>query len=231
VVALAAANHETGVVQPVSEVAPAVRALGARLHCDAAQAIGKLPPSQFAGADSYTLVAHKIRGPQGIAALAWRGSSPHPVVVGGNQERGLRPGTQSAALVAGFGVALRRVDPERHQLRMAPLRALLEGALVPPARVNGEHAARLAHVSNLSFEGWSSERLVAALDLEGVCVSSGSACSVGTSQRSPVIEAMLGRARAESALRVSLGESTQASEVEFAIAAFDRVLKRHSSSA
>jgi cysteine desulfurase len=229
VVALAAANHETGVVQPVSEVAPAVRALGARLHCDAAQALGKLSPSEFSGADSYTLVGHKIRGPQGIAALAWRGAGPRPVVLGGNQERGLRPGTQSAALVAGFGAAFRRLDPERHQ-RLALLRARLEGALVPPGRVNGAQAVRLAHVSNLSFEGWSGERLVAALDLEGVCVSSGSACSVGTSQRSPVIEAMLGRARAEGAVRVSLGESTSEGDVEAAIATFIRVLGRRSSS-
>src|SRR6185312_9756826 len=114
-------NHETGVVQPVPEVALALRGSGLRLHVDAAQALGKLPWSSFAGADSYTLVAHKIRGPQGISALAWRGRAPEPVLLGGSQERGLRPGTQSAALVAGFDAALRRIDPWRYA-RLEPLR-------------------------------------------------------------------------------------------------------------
>lgn len=231
VVALAAANHETGVVQPIPEVAERVHALGAWLHVDAAQALGKLEPSAFAGADSYTVVAHKIRGPQGVAALAWRGAPRVlPVLLGGSQERGLRPGTHSVPLIAGFAAALERLDPGRYR-PLARWRDDFELALAPRALVNGGGVERLPHVSNLSLLGWSGEQLVAALDLEGVCIASGSACSVGTSQPSAVIEAMLGRARAASAVRVSLGESTLEGDMERAIIAFNRVLGRKSSGA
>jgi cysteine desulfurase len=231
VVALAAANHETGVIQPVVEVAARVHALGARLHVDAAQALGKLDLAAFGDADSYTVVAHKIRGPQGIAALAWRGASGvKPVLLGGSQERGLRPGTQSASLIAGFGAALDRLDPGRYRA-LAAWRDRLEKVLGERVQVNGVEAARLPHVSNFSASGWTGEQLVAAMDLEGVCISSGSACTVGTSQPSAVIEAMLGRGRAASAVRVSLGESTSERDVDCAIAAFNRVLERKSSRA
>src|SRR5688572_3043866 len=136
VVTLTLANHETGVLQDISSLADAVRARGARLHVDAAQALGKLPPASFGAADSYTLVAHKIRGPQGIAALAWRGRAPAPVLLGGSQERGLRPGTASAQLVAGFGAALARIDPGRYAA-LAPLRDALEQAIAPWVQING----------------------------------------------------------------------------------------------
>jgi cysteine desulfurase len=231
IVALAAANHETGVIQPIVEVAERTHALGARLHVDAAQALGKMDAAAFGGADSYTVVAHKIRGPQGIAALAWSGAPlVKPVLLGGSQERGLRPGTQSGMLVAGFAAALERLDPRRYHA-LEPRRDRLEQSLAGRALVNGAGAARLPHVSNLSVTGWTGEQLVAALDLEGVCISSGSACSVGTSQPSAVIEAMLGRARAACAVRVSLGESTLDGQVDRAIVAFNRVLARKTSGA
>jgi cysteine desulfurase len=230
VVVLAAANHETGVVQPIPELAQRVHALGARLHVDAAQALGKLDPGAFAGGDSYTVVAHKIRGPQGVAALAWRGAPQVlPVLLGGTQERGLRPGTQSAPLIAGFGAALERVDPKRYQ-RLAAWRDRLEQSLGSRGAVNGGGVERLPHVSNVSMVGWTGEQLVAALDLEGVCIASGSACSVGTSQPSAVIEAMLGRERASAAVRISMGDGTLENEVERAIVAFNRVLGRKASS-
>src|SRR6185436_9789420 len=177
---------ETGVLQTVLELAQALRGSGLRLHVDAAQALGKLPFERFAGADSYTLVAHKIRGPQGVAALAWRGWVPAPVLLGGSQERGLRPGTQSAPLVAGFAAALERIDPSRYA-RLEPLRDRLEQQLAPYSSVNGAGTARLPHVSNLSFRGWSGERLVAALDVRGLCVSTGSACRVGTTEPSAAV--------------------------------------------
>jgi cysteine desulfurase len=212
VVAITAANHETGVVQDVVGIAARLREHGIRLHVDAAQALGKLPLERFAGADSYTLVAHKIRGPQGVAALAWRGQAPAPVLLGGSQERGLRPGTQSAPLVAGWGAALQRLDPERY-LRLQPLRDLLERELAGHARVNGEGVERLPHVANLSFRGWSGERLVAALDVRGVCVSTGSACRVGTAEPSAAVLAMLGVERARAAVRISLGEDCDENQV------------------
>jgi cysteine desulfurase len=230
VVVLTAANHETGVIQEVAEIAAVVRAAGARLHVDAAQAIGKLPPSSWLGAHSYTIAAHKLRGPQGIAALAWHGPPPVPVVLGGSQERGLRPGTLSAPLVVGFGAALRRVEPRRYEL-LAPLRDELERQLAPYAVSNGAGVPRLPHVSNLSFAGWSGERLVAALDVRGLCVSTGSACRVGTTEPSAAVQAMGGAERARSALRISLGEDTSQAELERGIQLFFSVLAIQNESA
>jgi cysteine desulfurase len=106
------------------------------------------------------------------------------------------------------------------------LRDEIEGALLPFAKVNGDRAFRLAHVSNLSFAGWRGDELVAALDLLGVCVASGSACSAGTTEPSPVITAMLGSERAKSAVRISLGEITSREDVAQAILAFRHVLGR-----
>ncbi len=225
VVALTAANHETGVVQPVPEVARLLRGSGARLHVDAAQALGKLPFERFAGADSYTIVAHKLRGPQGIAALAWRGAAPAPVLLGGSQERGLRPGTQSAPLAAGFSCALQRLDPGRYA-RLAALRDRLERALSSHAEVNGAGVERLPHVSNASFRGWTGERLVAALDVRGVGVSTGSACRVGTSEPSAAVSAMWGPERARAALRISLGEDADEGAVERGILVLHSILER-----
>ncbi len=223
VVALTAANHETGVLQDVAGIARVVQARGARLHVDAAQALGKLPLESYGAADSYTLVAHKIRGPQAIAALAWRGTPPLPVLLGGSQERGLRPGTLSAQLVAGFGAALARLDPGRYA-GLLSLRDQLEAQLAPYALINGGTAPRLPHVSNLSFTGWSGERLVAALDVRGVCVSTGSACRVGTAEPSAAVAAMLGLARAQTAIRISLGEDADDQQLQRGIAVLIQLL-------
>jgi cysteine desulfurase len=229
-VALMAANHETGVLQPIDEVAEIVTRTGAFLHVDAVQALGKLPSEVFHAATTVAITAHKIRGPKGIGALAFRNAkAPSPFMRGGAQERGIRPGTQDAALASGFLVALKHAasGPERHSA-LAVLRDQLEAALGQWAQVNGAGAARLAHVSNLSFKGWRGAELAAALDLEGVLVSSGSACSAGTSEPSAVIAAMLGQERAESAVRFSLGETTTAEQVARAIAVVERVVTRRS---
>ena len=230
VVAVTLANHETGVLQDVEAIRARIQPLGARLHVDAAQALGKLPASALGQADSYTLVAHKIRGPQGIAALAWRGRSPSPVLLGGSQERGLRPGTLSAPLVAGFGAALARVDPARYAA-LAPLRDELERALGGSVLINGAGAPRLPHVSNFSAQGWSGERLVAALDVRGVCVSTGSACRVGTAEPSAAVAAMAGSERAKAAVRVSFGEDLDEQRLRAGIAVLLPLLQRHGSSA
>jgi cysteine desulfurase len=224
---LMAANHETGVLQPLEEVALIAHGLGATLHVDAVQALGKLPPESWRFADSLALAAHKIRGPKGIGALAFRGpKSPKPVLVGGNQERGLRPGTVDPVAASGFLVALERAadDGPARYAQLSVMRDELEQAFVRVAAVNGEGAPRLPHVSNLSFNGLSGDELVAALDLLGVCVSSGSACSAGTTEASTVITAMRGRERARSAVRISLGETTTTAEIRAAKAAFARAL-------
>ncbi|HEY4106053.1 MAG TPA: cysteine desulfurase family protein, partial [Polyangiaceae bacterium] len=226
VAALMAANHETGVLQPIEEVALIAHELGASLHVDAVQALGKLPPERWRFADSMAVAAHKIRGPKGIGALAFRGlNTPRPVLLGGSQERGLRPGTVDPVAAAGFLAALERSEtgPLRYRA-LAPLRDLFEQTFARAAQVNGAQAERLPHVSNLSFAGHSGDELVAALDLLGVCVSSGSACSAGTTEPSMVIGAMLGRERARAAVRVSLGDDSTNEQVQAAITGFQRVL-------
>ncbi len=226
IAALMAANHETGVLQPLEEVALVAHALGATLHVDAVQALGKLPAETWRFADSLAVAAHKIRGPKGVGALAFRGSkAPKPVLVGGSQERGLRPGTVDPIAAAGFLAALEQAaqGPARY-VELARLRDDFESAFKSVAELNGGETARLPHVSNLSFHGVSGDEVVAALDLLGVCVSSGSACSAGTTEPSPVISAMVGRERARAAVRVSLGEATTNNEIQAAKAAFRRVL-------
>jgi cysteine desulfurase len=235
-IALQAVNHETGVIQPVGEVAEIARRAGALLHVDAVQAVGRLPPSVWEGADLVSVAAHKIRGPKGIGALATRpGLRLRPLLLGGAQERGLRPGTQDAVACAGFAVACdrARTSPARYAT-VAGLRDRLEERLIaqgartgaPPER-NGA-GPRAPHVSNLSWPGWRGEELCAALDLEGVAVSSGSACSAGTAEVSPVLRAMLGETRAASAVRVSLGEETTSDDVDDALRRWALVLGRES---
>ena len=240
VVSLQAVNHETGVIQPVAELAELCRSVDAYLHVDAVQAVGKLDPAEWAVADLLTIAAHKIRGPKGIGALVLRpGVRLQPLLRGGAQEQGLRPGTQDAAAAAGFAVAAERAQvtaTAAEQARTAALRDELEaqlgelgaGSAGPPER-NGT-GRRSAQVSNLSWPGWSGAELCAALDLEGVAVSSGAACSAGTPEPSPVITAMLGPGRARSAVRISLGEDTSRAELAAAVAAFARVLGRSENS-
>jgi cysteine desulfurase len=226
-VAVAAANHETGVVQPLEALAEVATRAGARLHVDAVQTVGKLPSGVLAVADTLSLAAHKIRGPKGIGALVHRPErAPKPLLLGGSQERGRRPGTVDPVAAAGFRVAAtwaRSSLSQRGGLR--ELRDRLETALLSKgAAVNGGDAERLGHVTNVSFPGHAGDELVAALDLLGVAVSSGSACSAGTTEPSKIISAMLGVERARGAVRVSLGDATTGPELEFALRAFERVL-------
>lgn len=228
IAAIAAANHETGVIQPIDEIAQAVRGVGGRLHIDAVQVVGKLPVEDLMKADTLALAAHKIRGPKGIGALVHRPErAPRPLLLGGSQERGRRPGTVDPVAAAGFWVAAewaRTASGQRR--RLEPLRDELEQRLVSwGGQVNGAGVERLGHVTNVSFPGRAGDELVAALDLLGVAVSSGSACSAGTTEPSKILTAMLGVERARSAVRVSLGDTTTGQEIEFALEAFARALR------
>ncbi|HYO95058.1 MAG TPA: aminotransferase class V-fold PLP-dependent enzyme [Polyangiaceae bacterium] len=213
-VSIQLANHETGVVQDVAGFAERAHGLGLRLHVDAVQAFGKVPIEALRAADRLTLTAHKLRGPKGIGALAWRGNhSPRPLLVGGSQERGLRPGTVDAVAAVGFRVALELTARNASLWAgVAALRDELEHALVDVAAVNGA-GDRLPHVSNLSFDGCQGDELVAALDLVGIQVSSGSACSAGSSEPSAVVAGMLGRDRALRAVRFSLAPNVTSAQV------------------
>lgn len=225
IVVVTAANHETGVLQPVEEMSTIVHAHQARLHVDAVQLLGKASASILDSADSVAVTAHKVRGPKGIGALLSRGIGPIPLLVGGAQERGLRPGTQDGWLALGFRVALERAL-RRLPLANAlgPVRDHLEEALRPLASVNVGSVRRLAHVANLAFGSIPGPELAAALDLEGIRVSSGSACAAGTLEPSPVITAMWGKERASKSLRFSLGETTSLAEIDATISAIYRIV-------
>lgn len=227
-ITIQAVNHETGVIQPVAEIAALAHAAKARVLVDAVQAVGKIDASLFAAADLVTIAAHKIRGPKGIGALVTRPGVPiAPVLVGGAQERGIRPGTQDAAASAGFAVAADRARslPSSYA-KLADLRDRLEAAMLSLGAVRNGDAARAPHIVNASFAGWRGDELCAALDLEGVHVSSGSACAAGTAEPSPVITAIAGDARARSAVRASLGDATTSAEIDQAIAALRTVIAR-----
>lgn len=226
-VAVMAVNHETGVIQPLADVVGRVRARGARLHVDAVQALGKAQVPALREADSVAVAAHKFRGPKGVGALVWRGSPAllTPVLVGGPQERGLRPGTLDAILAAGFRAALQREEESRARCAaLGPLRDRLEQELESIARPNFRGTHRVGHVASIAVEGWRGDELVAALDLEGIQISSGSACSAGSSEPSAVLRTMFDTERSRSSVRVSLGETTTEADVDSAISAFRRVI-------
>ncbi len=206
------ANNETGVIQPVAEIARLVRTHGGRLHCDAIQAAGKIPVDVAAlGADSYALSAHKIGGPQGVGALVIR--DPGGVgrfIHGGSQERRLRAGTENVAGIAGFGaasgIAATKLDDFR---RLARLRDALEArlaAIAPGTTVFGAAAPRLPNTSKHAMPGVARDLQVIAMDLEGIAISAGSACASGRADLPHVLEAMgAPEAEARAAVRVSLG--------------------------
>ena len=225
-------NHETGTVFPVGAYARACQAHGARLFVDATQALGKVPIDvDLLGADAVAVAAQKIGGPAGAGAC-WvrRGLDIEPVLDGGSQERGRRPGTPDTSSIVGFGAACRLV-PQRIEAQPAieALRDLIEARLRERGGVsNAKEGPRVATVANLSFEGWEGPLLVAALDLEDVCVSTGAACSSGLQEPSAVIQAMYPdeQWRAGSAVRISLGIETTPTDIETAFRAFERVLSR-----
>jgi cysteine desulfurase len=229
-VAVQAVNSETGVLQPIEAVRALAARAGARLHVDAVQAFGRVEETG-AGADTRSLAAHKMRGPKSMGAIVARpGIALAPLLRGGSQERGVRPGTIDPVSAAGLEVAARHaLDAPARWAAIAPLRDALEAglqAMAPGVRVNGAGAPRAPNVANVAFDAWAGPELVAALDLEGVAASSGSACSAGTAEPSPVLVAMGDRAAALSSVRFSLGEETTQDDVDFVLAATRRVMRR-----
>lgn len=220
-VSLMLANNETGVIQPVAEAAALVHARGGLLHVDAVQAAGRLPLDLTAlGADLLTVSAHKIGGPKGAGALLLGpGIEPQALIAGGGQERRRRAGTENVAALAGFGAAAAAIaeDLARAPL-LAALRDGLEAALRavrPDLVVLGAGAPRLGAVSCLALPGVPADTQVMALDLAGVAVSAGAACSSGKVGPSHVQAAMgVPAALAGAAIRVSLGWTSGAADVE-----------------
>jgi cysteine desulfurase len=231
-VALQWINHETGTILPVADYARVCRSAGIPLFIDATQAAGKLAIDVNAlDADLVAIASSKLGGPAGAGAL-WvrRGLDVAPRIAGGGQERGRRAGTQDVLALVGFGAACAALDERLAAMpRLEHLQGRTGSALSQlGAALNATAGARAPSVVNASFRDMRGEELVAALDLEGVCASSGAACSSGLQEPSPVLRAMYASEswRASSALRLSFGPETSESELESALAALRRVLAR-----
>jgi cysteine desulfurase len=226
------ANNETGTIQPVAGVVEVARRHNALVHCDAVQAAGKMALSfSGLGVDMLTLSAHKMGGPQGMGALIVGPGVPLKALVrGGGQERGRRAGTESVPLIAGFGAAALAVGGGEEGRRLARLRDGLEerlARLTPAPRFLGHGAPRLPNTSCIAMPGVASETQVMALDLAGIAVSAGSACSSGKVRPSHVLRAMgLGEGEAGSAIRVSLGWTSTELDVERFVAAWAEIDQR-----
>lgn len=223
-VAVMAANNETGVIQPLADVSALVRRHGGALVVDAVQALGKIA-LDVSSADALFVSAHKIGGPQGVGAILRASEAVDfpRLIRGGGQEGRFRAGTENLSGIAGFGAAA-RVASTDDMPRLAVLRDWLEGQIVTmfgQSRVVGLPAERLANTSLTVHPGLDSATMLIALDLQGVSVSAGSACSSGKVAASHVLAAMgLPEGEARSALRVSLGWSTTRQDVEFFVEAF-----------
>jgi cysteine desulfurase len=227
------ANNETGIIQPIAEIATIVHEAHGVLHVDAVQGAGRIDCDMAAlGADLISISAHKLGGPQGIGALI-RGSDVHiaePLIRGGGQERSLRAGTENVAAIAGFGAAAAAANAARQvdAIRMAALRDRLEAGIktiTPQAVVFGAHAPRLTNTSLIAVPGIKAETAIIAFDLNGIAVSSGAACSSGRVQASHVLAAMGTDAElARGAVRISLGWTTAESDVETLLTAWNTVI-------
>lgn len=222
ILALMMANNETGVIQPVMEAATMVREAGGLTHCDAVQGLGKVMVNVgLLGVDYLALSAHKVGGPQGVGALWVRSGAPlKPVLFGGGQERSLRSGTENLSGIAGFGAATEAAIRDMPKLQaLATHRDAMEAKLASEAGITvfGAGSDRLAQTSNFAIPGFRAETQVMAMDLGGVAVSSGSACSSGKVKRSLVLSAMgVEDALAESAIRLSFGWDSEIADFDAA---------------
>ena len=232
-VSIMTGNNETGVIQPLREISQICRERGVLLHSDMVQAFGKIDVD-LSLVDAASFAAHKFYGPKGAGFLFLRsGLSIQPIMFGGAHENERRPGTENVAAIAGMAAAAAewtQRDLAREQEREARLRDELWMRIsqnIPDAKHNGEGAPRLANTLNVSLLGLDSEMLLIALDLEGVCASSGSACMVGSVVASHVLLAMgLPVERARSAVRFSLGKWTTADEIKEAGDAVQKIAER-----
>jgi cysteine desulfurase len=228
------ANNEIGTIQPVAALATIAHEHGALMHTDAVQTAGKIPVDVRAlGVDLLSLSAHKFNGPKGAGAL-WikRGTRMQPTVTGGKHERNRRAGTENVAAIAGLGVAAalaaRKMGSEAD--RLSALRDRLEAGIlrsVTGTQVNGARDARVPNTTNISFERVEAESLLIALDLEGIAVSTGSACSSGTLEPSHVLKAMgLPSHRTQNSLRFSLGMFSTQEEVDRVVDVLPRLVEK-----
>jgi cysteine desulfurase len=228
------ANNETGVLQDVKALAEAAHGKGVPLHVDGVQMAGKVPVNvEDLGADLFSLASHKIYGPKGAGALfVRRGVNLEPILHGGEQERGLRAGTENVAALVGFGEAARLAlgELEAEGTRLRALRDGLEERLegeYEGLRFNGRGAARVPNTSNVSFEGLDGEAAILSLEMKKIAVASGAACASGAAEPSHVLRAMgLTTAEAKGSLRVSLGRSSGPEDLEAFLEALQPIVHR-----
>lgn len=232
-VSLMLANNETGALQPVAKAAEIVHDAGGLLHSDAVQAVGRIPLDIRAlGADMVTVSAHKIGGPKGVGALVLReGATVEPLIKGGGQERRRRAGTENVPGIVGFGVAAALAAEDIATMdRIAALRDALEEGVrtrAPNAVILSAGVARLPNTSCIAVPGAKAETLVIGLDLAGLAVSAGSACSSGKVEASHVLAAMgLSPELAHGAIRVSLGFASESTDIQRFLGAFGDLVKR-----
>ncbi len=231
-VSIMTANNETGVIQPMREISQICRDRGVLLHSDMVQSFGKID-IDLSLVDAASFAAHKFYGPKGAGLLFLRsGLSVQPIMFGGAHENERRPGTENVAAITGMAIAAERTlrDRQIEQKREGQLRDELWRRIAnifPDAQQNGGFTHRLANTLNASFTGIDSETMLMALDLEGVCASSGSACMVGSVVASHVLLAMgLPIEGASSAVRFSLGKQTTAEEIDDAAKAIEQIAER-----
>ena len=228
------ANNELGTIQPVAELAAITRTKGALFHTDAVQSVAKVPVNvRELGVDLLSLSAHKFNGPKGAGAL-WikRGTRIAPILTGGKHERTRRAGTENVPAIAGMGVAAERgrskLEPDA--ARLAALRDRLEREIlsrIPGTMVNGAREPRVPNTTNISFERVEAESLLIALDLEGIAVSTGAACSSGTLEPSHVLRAMgLPTHRAQNSIRFSLGAGNTDAEIDFLLEKLPKAVEK-----
>lgn len=229
-------NSESGVIQPIADIAARVKAKDKTIlfHCDAVQAAGRIAIDfKSLGVDYLTLSAHKFGGPQGVGALVFREGLQMPKFMhGGGQEKRQRAGTENVAAISGFGVAatLAAAEINDYASRMRVLQSRLETglkSLASDAVIVGENATRVANTTNVILPFVPAETQLMNMDLEGVAVSSGSACSSGTFKPSHVLAAMgFDETSAKSALRFSYGYATTEAEIDAALSAYGKMVQR-----
>ncbi len=228
------ANNEVGTIQPARELAAIAHEASALFHTDAVQAVGKIPVDVEAlGVDLLSLSGHKFYGPKGVGALYIRsGTRIHPVQHGGHHESNRRAGTEDVPGIVGMARALELACEERDRqgVRLHELRDRLQQGLldqVPDCRLNGHQERRLPHLLNISFSNVEGESMLLALDAEGVCVSTGSACTSGTLEPSHVLMAMgIPPEVAHGSLRFSLGRDNTREEVEYVLDVLPPIIER-----
>ena len=231
-VSVMAVNHETGSIQPIKEISKLCRDTGVLVHCDAVQAVGKMPIS-FAdlGIDALSFTAHKLHGPKGIGGLILRNKlNVFPRFFGGFQQQGWRPGTEDVCLATGMLIALRKFhgELEKRLERIRRLRDRMETRIKGniDIRINGQESDRVPHTINVSFLGVSRQEFLMAADMNGIAISTGSACASGSSNPSPVLVAMgLPENVIEGAIRISLSAMTTEAEIDSATERIIRISK------